>query len=102
MGGSGMPDISQMMAAMGGGGMPGMPPGGMPDMATMQRMMGQMGGGGGGGGGGMPDMVSLSFSSGFVFGLDLIESLLTPLFFFKPKNQMMQMMNQMGMGGGRR
>ena len=99
MGGSGMPDISQMMAAMGGGGMPGMPPGGMPDMATMQRMMSQIGGGGGGG---MPDMVSLSFSSGFVFGLDLIESLLTPLFFFKPKNQMMQMMNQMGMGGGRR
>lgn len=46
--------MAQMMAAMGGGGMPGMPPGGgMPDMATMQQMMGQMGGGGG-----MPDMVS--------------------------------------------
>lgn len=59
VGGGGIPDMAQMMAAMGGGSGMGMPGGGggMPDMATMQRMMAQMGGGGGGGGG-MPDFVS--------------------------------------------
>jgi signal recognition particle subunit SRP54 len=65
MGGGGMPNMAQMMAAMGGG--MGMHPGGaggMPDMATMQQMMGQMGAGGGGG---MPDMVRFLALSRFTF-----------------------------------
>ena len=60
--GGGMPNISQMMQAMGGGGMPGMGgmPGGMPNMQQMQQMMQQMNMGGGGGmPGGGPDIATM-------------------------------------------